>query len=205
ISDMNEPLGEMVGNAVEIYECVKILRGESGEKMRPTVELSIELSARILILTKTAETIEEARAKIQNALDSGTGLERFRRNVELQNGDARICDNPDVLFGENLIECPIESKKSGFVEQIDAAAIGAAIGAIGGGRTRAEDRIDHAVGCRIAAKIGDAVKSGAALGVLYCRDRNQAHLIGEKLRNAYKIGEEKPQNLKLVREIISGW
>jgi pyrimidine-nucleoside phosphorylase len=203
ISDMNEPLGEYVGNALEIYECVKILRGESSEKMRQTLELSVELAARMLILCGVAGTIQDAKFKIQNALDSGAALEKFGCNVELQNGDAGICDDPDDLLSENLIEVEIKSQNSGFIEQVDAASIGAAIGAIGGGRARTEDSIDHAVGCRIHAKIGDEIKSGAPLGVLYCRNKNQAHLISEKLRKAYKIGEEKPQNLELVKEIVS--
>jgi pyrimidine-nucleoside phosphorylase len=203
ISDMNEPLGEYVGNALEIYECVKILRGESSEKMRPTLELSVELAARMLLLCGVAGTIQDSKFKIQNALASGAALEKFRENVELQKGDALICDNTDDLLSENLIEIEINSQKSGFVEQVDAASIGAAVGAIGGGRMRAENSIDHAVGFRLHAKIGDEIKSGAPLGVLYCRDENQAHQISEKLRNAYKIGEEKPQILELVKEIVS--
>jgi thymidine phosphorylase len=172
-------------------------------KNAPTLELSVELAARMLILCGVAGTIQDAKFKIQNALDSGAALEKFGCNVELQNGDAGICDDPDDLLSENLIEVEIKSQNSGFIEQVDAASIGAAIGAIGGGRARTEDSIDHAVGFRIHAKIGDEIKSGAPLGVLYCRNKNQAHLISEKLRKAYKIGEEKPQNLELVKEIVS--
>ena len=92
ITDMNQPLGKYVGNALEVYECVKILRGETDELMQPTLDLSIELTAEMLVLCGICGTIQDSRFKIQNVLDSGAALERFRQNIELQKGDAKICD-----------------------------------------------------------------------------------------------------------------
>ena len=80
---MNQPLGKFVGNASEVYECVKILRGEADEAMRPTLDLSIELAARMLVLCDIAKTMESAKQKLQNRLDSGAALEKFRENIEL--------------------------------------------------------------------------------------------------------------------------
>jgi len=203
ISDMNQPLGKYVGNALEVYECVKILRGEADEKMMPTLELSIELAARMLVLCEVEESIQSSKFKIQNSLNSGAALEKFRRNVELQNGDAKVCDKPESLFNENLIQVEIKAEKTGFVSEINASAIGECVSRIGGGRIKVEDTIDFAVGYKCAKKLGDRAKAGETLGVIYCRNNAQADAIYEKLANAYKIEDEKPSGkFELVKEII---
>ncbi len=203
ISDMNQPLGKYVGNALEVFECVKILRGEADAQMLPTLELSIELTARMLVLTDIADTVENAKLKIKNLLDSGEALEKFRQNIELQNGDSKICDNPDILFARDLIEVQVKAEKSGFVSEIDAGAIGEGISKIGGGRIKVGDKIDYAVGYECVKKLGDEVKSGETLGVIFCRNEVQGNLIYEKLANAYKIEDEKPlRKFELIKEII---
>ncbi|MDQ3062068.1 MAG: thymidine phosphorylase, partial [Acidobacteriota bacterium] len=124
ISDMNQPLGKFVGNALEVFECVKILRGEADEKMSPTLELSIELAARMLVLCGVEKTVQSSKFKVQSVLDSGAALEKFRQNIECQNGDPLICDNPESLLDKNLIEVKIKTEKMGFITEIDAGAIG---------------------------------------------------------------------------------
>jgi len=203
ISDMNQPLGKFVGNAFEVFECVKILRGEIDEQMHQTLELSIELAARMLVLCGVAETIQDSRFKIQDSLDSGAALEKFRQNIERQNGDALICDNPESLLDKNLIGVEIKTEKTGFISEIDAAAIGESVSRIGGGRIKVEDKIDFAVGYECVKKLGDRVKSGETLGVIFCRNKTQMHLIYEKLVNAYKISDEKTQNLGLIKEVVA--
>ena len=202
ISDMNQPLGKFVGNSLEVYECIKILRGEIEKEMLPTLELSIELAAQMLVLCKIESSIENAKLKIQKALDSGDALEKFRQNIELQNGDIKVCENPESLIDKNLLKIEIKPKNVGFIGEIDAAKIGKAISEIGGGRTKAEDSIDHQVGYACEKKIGDEIKSNENLGVLYCRNEKQADLISEKLRNAYKINDNKPQKSDLIKEIV---
>jgi pyrimidine-nucleoside phosphorylase len=203
ISDMNQPLGKYVGNAMEVFECVKILRGEADEKMLPTLELSIELAARMLVLCGIADTIKNSKLKIKNVLDSGEALEKFRQNIELQHGDSKICDNPEILFDKDLIEVKVTAEKSGFVSEIDTTAIGESVSIIGGGRIKVEDKIDFSVGCECVKKLGDEVKSGETLGVIFCRNETQANLIYEKLANAYKIDDEKPLgNFELIKELI---
>ena len=203
ISDMNQPLGKFVGNALEVYECIKILRNETDAQMQPTLELSIELAARLLALCGIEKTIQSSKLKVKSVLQSGAALEKFRQNIELQNGDAKVCDNPEILLDEKLLEIEIKTRTSGFVQQIDTIAVGESVSRSGGGRIKVEDEIDYAVGYECAAKIGDALKENEPLGFLYCRSENQAHQISEKLLDAYKIGEEKPQNLELVKEVIS--
>jgi pyrimidine-nucleoside phosphorylase len=203
ISDMSQPLGKYVGNALEVYECIEILRGDIDVQAEPTWKLALELSARILMLTGIDETVEAARERISAKLWNGEALEKFRQNIELQGGNGRVCDRPAGLFEKNLIEVEIKAGRTGFVAEIDASGVGEAISRCGGGRTRAEDSIDHAVGFAAHAKIGDEIRAGETIGVLFCRNRNQAGLISEKLQNAYKIGEEKPHKPELVREIVS--
>lgn len=203
ISDMSQPLGKYVGNAVEVYECLKILRGETGAQMLPTRKLSIELTARMLIAAKIENSIENAELAIQKALDSGAALEKFRRNVELQNGDPAICDDPETLLEKNLTAIEIKARRGGFVAEINALAIGESVVRIGGGRTKIEDEIDFAVGFGGEKAIGDEVKTGETLGVLFCRSEAQANSIVEKMRAAYEIAEEKTEPPKLVKQIIS--
>jgi pyrimidine-nucleoside phosphorylase len=203
ISDMNQPLGKFVGNALEIFESVKILRGEADEKMSSTLELSIKLAERMLILCGVADTIKNAKLKIKTALDSGAALEKFRQNIELQNGRSEICDRPEILLDKNLIKVEVKAEKSGFVSEIDTSAIGESVSEIGGGRIKVEDRIDCSVGYECVRKLGDRINSGETLGVIFCRNEARANSIYEKAANAYKITEEKPmEEFELIKEII---
>src|SRR6185503_20260864 len=96
ITDMSQPLGKYVGNALEVYECLKILRAEDDETMQPTLELSVELTATMLVQSKIASSRENARSRIEKVLTSGEALERFRQNIELQGGNPKVCDKPEV-------------------------------------------------------------------------------------------------------------
>lgn len=203
VSDMNQPLGKFAGNALEVYECIKIMRGEGDTHMTPTLELSVELTARMLMLCKLAGTITEAKEKVQNVLDSGEALERFRKNVELQGGDPRICDKAERLIEKKLKQIEIKAARSGFVTGVDTLAVGQAVCDIGGGRVRAEDKIDHAVGYAGMVRIGEKVSNGQALGTLYCRDKGQAEWVNEKLRQAYRIDGKKPVESKLIKLVVS--
>jgi len=202
ISDMGQPLGQYCGNAFEVYECLKILRNEIEPSARPTWELSLELSARMLVLAGVSDSLKSARSLINTKLESGDALECFRQNIELQGGDPRVCDDPAVLLDGSLLEYPITATSSGYLAGTDSFAIGIGIVEIGGGRTRAEDTIDPAVGLRCEAKIGDEVKAGDGLGVLLCRSESQAEHVHKRILNAYTIGPEKCDSPKLVREII---
>ncbi len=202
ITDMSQPLGKFVGNALEVYECVKIMRGEIDEQMQPTLDLSIELTARMLVLTGIAKDIDDASAICLEKIWDGAALEKFKQNIELQKGNPNICDKPEMLLEKKIKQIPIEAAKSGFVAEVDTRIIGEAICEIGGGRFKISDKIDYAVGFSCEKKIGDKVKKGETLGILYCRNQKQADSISEKLQNAYKIGKEKPQNLELIKEVI---
>ena len=202
ITDMSEPLGQYVGNALEVYECIKILRGEAEESMLSSLELSVELTAQMLVQCKIANSLDSAKYKIKTMLDSGKALEKLRKNIELQGGNAKVCDKPELLLTKGLVKVPVIATVSGCVSEIDTLAIGNAVAYIGGGRVKAEDSIDHAVGYSCTKKIGDQVVKGDEIGIIFCRRRNQADAVSTKLQNAYKISRVNPKTTKLIRAVV---
>lgn len=202
ISDMNEPLGKFVGNALEVYECLKILRGEDDEQMQQTRKLSVELAARMLFLTAIEKDLEAAKKLCETKLGDGSALERFRQNIKLQNGSENVCDQPEKLLEKNILKIPIIAEQSGFVYAINAKTIGQTICDLGGGRMKTDDKIDYQIGYQCDAKIGDEVRAGEALGILFCRDEAQANLAREKLQAAFVIGKESKSPSSLVYATI---
>jgi pyrimidine-nucleoside phosphorylase len=203
ISDMSQPLGMFVGNALEVYECIKLLRGEAEPQMQPTLDLSVELTARLLVMSGISDNLDTAKQKCDGALTSGVALEKFRQNVKLQGGDPRVCDNPDTLLAKDLTTVEIQADSDGFIESFDALAVGEAICGIGGGRVMTDDGIDHAVGYACNAGIGTKVGKGENLGTLYCRDRDKAAPVAAKITKAYTVADSAPKELKLVVDIVS--
>ncbi|MDQ1589910.1 MAG: pyrimidine-nucleoside phosphorylase [Pyrinomonadaceae bacterium] len=205
LTDMNQPLGRAVGHALEVHECVEILRGESHAGAAPVLNLSVELTARMVALAGVEPTLEAARERVTRALGSGAALECFRRNVEAQGGDPRVCDDPARLLQTSTLRAvKVESPRAGFVTQVEAAEIGYAVSGIGGGRTRLEDEIDFQIGFVADAKLGDELRAGDALGTLYCRDDTQGRQAGERIRAAYTVGDEAHvAPVKLIKEVIT--
>jgi pyrimidine-nucleoside phosphorylase len=201
ITDMSQPLGKYVGNALEVYECLCILRGEGEESMQPTLELSVELTARMLVLTGIAADLEGAKALCRKKLNDGSALAKFHRNVELQNGDPRICDDPETLLEKKVRQIPLIASTDGFITAIDTKAVGEAVCALGGGRIKVEDKIDYAVGLACAKKLGDQVRAGEEIGTIFCRNEDQAASINKKLQIAYQIS---PQNNSNRTSLIKG-
>ncbi|MBP9663436.1 MAG: thymidine phosphorylase [Pyrinomonadaceae bacterium] len=202
ITDMSQPLGKYVGNAFEVYECLKILRGEGEPEMAATLELSIELTASMLVQCGIEKSITNSKLRITKMLASGEALERFRKNIELQGGDPRICDRPEMLLTKGLKTVEVVAAGGGYVAEIDTFAVGRAVCDIGGGRVKAEDGVDHAVGYECLKKVGDRVRRGEPLGIVHCRNRSQGELISEKLAAAYKIGKEIPKTTRLIRATV---
>ena len=203
VSDMNQPLGKYAGNALEVYECIKILRNESDDAMSSTCDLSLELSARMLLLAGVASSIDEARNTVETKLSDGTALETFKHNIELQGGDPRVCDDPEKLLEKGLVECTIDSTATGIVTEIDTFKIGNAMVDLGGGRIKAEDSVDPAVGFCTRVRIGSAIRQGEPLGVVYCRDGGQANMVREKLSSAFKVANNVPViKPKLIQAVI---
>jgi pyrimidine-nucleoside phosphorylase len=202
ITDMNQPLGRAVGHSMEVLECIKLLRGEIEEGARPVLDLSIELAARMVLLAKLEGDIDAARERVQRVHNSGAALETFSRNVETQSGDPRVCDDPQSILPLTDKAFTVESPRSGFVVQVDAAEVGYAIAEAGGGRVRIEDKIDPRVGFISEVKIGDEVRAGDSIGVVYCDDSNRGQAAAARIQASYQIGDEAPKVPELIKEVI---
>lgn len=204
LTDMNQPLGGAVGNSLEIEECIKILRGEASEAAQPVLELSLELCAHMLLLANVDQTLEAARARLNDVLTSGKALECLRSNIAAQGGDPRVCDAPGSFLPLVSETVKVESPRSGFITRVETTEIGHAIAAIGGGRVRIEDTVDPTVGFTSELKLGDEVRAGDAIGIVYCADSSAAAEAARRIQAAYVIGDVAIGDApKLVKEIVN--
>jgi thymidine phosphorylase len=201
---MNQPLGGAVGNSLEVEECVRLLRGEANEAAQPVLDLSLELSAHMLVLANVDQSIENARERLHKVLHSGKALECLRSNIAAQGGEPRVCDDPGSFLPLVSETVKVESPRSGFITKVDTTEIGHAIAAIGGGRVRIEDTVDPTVGFTSELKLGDQVRAGETIGTVYCANASAAAEAARRIQTAYHIGDEPAaQSLKLVKEIIN--
>jgi len=204
VTDMNQPLGRAVGNSLEVKECIELLRGEVQPGARPVLDLSLELSANMLVLAHVDDSLEAAHSRLQRTLVSGAALECFRHNVAAQGGDARVCDDPASFLPLVSESIEVESPRSGSITEIETTEIGHAIAALGGGRVRIEDQIDPTVGFIADKTIGDNVTQGELLGTVYARDAAKARETARRIQAAYRVGEashsERPS---LIKEVIN--
>jgi pyrimidine-nucleoside phosphorylase len=204
LTDMNQPLGRAVGNSLEVEECINLLRGEIPDGAQPVLDLSVELSAHMLVLAEVEKTIESAHERLRKVLDSGAALECLKHNIMAQGGDARVCDSPADFLPIVKQSLKVESPRSGFIKNVDTTEIGHTIAAIGGGRVRIEDVIDPTVGFLAERKIGDRVNASETIGVVFCADPDKAQEAVQRIQASYEISDEPVRELqKLVREVIN--
>jgi len=140
---------------------------------------------------------------LQRALDSGQALDCFRRNIEAQGGEPRVCDKPDSFLPLVSESFKVESPRSGFVKGINTTEVGNVVAAIGGGRVRIEDTIDPSVGFIAAVKIGDQVEARDLLGVVHCRDATKGREAAHHIQGAFEIASEQPMVPTLIKEVIN--
>jgi pyrimidine-nucleoside phosphorylase len=204
LTDMNQPLGRAVGNSLEVKECIELLRGDAQPDARPVLDLSLELSAHMLVLSHVDDSLEKAHARLQHALESGAALECFRKNVAAQGGDPRVCDDPDKFLPLVTESNKVESPRSGIITEIETTEIGHAIAALGGGRVRIEDKIDPTVGFIAERTIGDEVTQGDLLGTVYAKDGSKAQETAARIQAAYRVSEAShSQRPSLIKEVIN--
>lgn len=165
ITDMEQPLGEWVGNATEVLETVEVL---SGRGPRDTRELCSTLGGQMLLMAKIASSVEEGFAMCEKSLDDGTALKKFETLIKAQGGDAAVCYRPQETLPTAAHAYDIKADRNGFVARLHARLIGEGLRALGGGRIKQGDHIDHAVGVQLLAKIGDKICMGdVIMRVLY--------------------------------------
>ena len=157
----------------------------------------------MLVLANVDKTIEAARQRLQGVLESGKALECLQSNIAAQGGDPRVCDAPGDFLPLVSETVTVESPRSGFITKVDTTEIGHAIAAIGGGRVRIEDTVDPTVGFTSELKLGDQVRAGDAIGIVYCADAAAAAEAARRIQAAYHVGDESPSPPKLIKEIIN--
>jgi pyrimidine-nucleoside phosphorylase len=197
VTDMSQPLGDAVGNALDIVEAVELLRGTFRGRLR---DLAVIFSARALEATEHVPH-DEAVARAEHALDTGEALERFRLMVQAQGGDPRVVDDPEGVLPRAPLVLPIQAETDGTLAAVDAEAIGSASVALGAGRIRKGDPIDPAVGLVVRSKIGDRVGKGEPVGEVHARSQEDAAEAARRVLAALTVtdGDVQPPPL------IHGW
>jgi pyrimidine-nucleoside phosphorylase len=199
ITDMNQPLGRMVGNALEVQECIAILHGGGPADLR---DLCLELAAWMLYLGGASKTVAQGKQMSEQIIASGKAFERFRQMVELQGGDISAIDDPSRLpSADHRVDVP--SPKAGFVTAIACEQVGTACVILGGGRERKEDSVDPAVGIVVHKKIGDKVSAGESMCTIHCHSDAQAARAKTLLLESYQIAAAAPAHKpSLVHRVI---
>lgn len=200
LSDMNQPLGNAVGNALEVREALDALRGQGPEDFR---EHCLVAAAHLLVLGRKAANLDAARTMAETTLESGRALASFRRLVEAQGGDVRYVDEPERLPVAPLIET-VTASRAGYLLGINAREVGETSVELGAGRARKEDAIDHAVGIVIHHKVGDHVEAGEELFTIHANDAARLAAAKTRLLAAHQWSTEPVQPLPLFYDVIGG-
>lgn len=190
ISDMEEPLGYMVGNALEIKEAIDFLKGEAEPRFK---ELCMELCAETLMLAGVSETEEEAREKLCENIRSGAALNKLRQMVEAQGGATAALDDSSVLITAPVIH-EVYAEDEGFVSRVKADTVGLIAMELGGGRAKKDDDIDLRVGIEFNKKRGHSVKKGDLIARIHAKDQGSAVRAEKRLRGAITLSD-KPEEL----------
>jgi pyrimidine-nucleoside phosphorylase len=188
ITAMDVPLGRAIGNALEVVECLEVLKGRGPEDL---AEISTELAARMLVLGRITDSHDDARRRIVGVLESGKGLERFRQIIEGQDGDPRVVDDYQRL--PHARDCRmVTASRGGYLARLDAELLGRAAVALGAGRNRVEDPVDPAVGIIVKAKPGDRVTSGDLVLEVHFRDQTTLDAALALASRAIVIDDQRP-------------
>lgn len=198
ITDMNQPLGRMAGNALEVLESIETLKNRGPQDL---TELTLVCAEEMLLLGKLAASRTQARKQLKQALADGTAFRIFRRMVELQGGDVRVLDDPSRLPQAQWI-VPLPSPSSGYVRRADAESIGKACVMLGAGRTRTDESIDYAVGVSAIKKIGERIEKGEPLLMLHANDEGRLARAQALLESAFLVSKSKPKPAALILERI---
>jgi pyrimidine-nucleoside phosphorylase len=198
ITDMSQPLGYAVGNALEVMEASQTLQNAGPNDL---TKLSIELAARMIFLGKKAGTLDEARRLAEEKLVDGSGYRKFKQVVAAQGGNPQALDKFELLPNATGLR-EVASPRGGYVSSIDAEDIGAASNMIGAGRDKKDDAIDPAVGIILEVKAGEKVDAGSVLCRLYYTKEDRVEEAAEMVEDAFRISAQKPEERELILEVV---
>jgi pyrimidine-nucleoside phosphorylase len=200
ITDMDQPLGNKIGNALEVVEVVEVLRGGGPGDLR---ELCLELAGWMLHLGEVATTVAEGKQQSAKLISSGKALDKFREMVELQSGDARVIDDAKKLpQAQHTLE--VSSAKEGYMASMQCEQIGTACVILGGGRERKEDSVDPAVGIVLHKKVGDRVSAGEPLATIYYNAESKAARAQQLIKASCRITNSAPSTTRLLIHRVIG-
>ncbi|MQW90233.1 thymidine phosphorylase [Sinorhizobium saheli] len=191
ITDMNEPLADAVGNALEIENCLAYLRG--GKKDTRLDQVVMALAAEMLEAAGMAAHKAEAEATARRVLESGAAMERFARMVHRLGGPADFVDRPAAYLEKAPAVVPVPAGRDGYLTACETRELGMAVIALGGGRARPDDRIDHRVGLSQLKPLGTKVEQGEPIAFVHAAGRSQAEAVGQKVAALYAIADERPK------------
>ena len=198
ITNMNQPLGYAVGNALEVMEASQTLQNAGPADL---TKLSLELAARMIFLGKKAESLDDARRLAEKHLVDGSGYKKFKQVVAAQGGNPQALDKFELLPNATGMR-EVTSPRGGYVSSIDAEDIGVACNMIGAGRDKKEDTIDPAVGIILEVKAGEKVDAGSVLCRLYYTKEDRVDEAAEMVEDAFRISAQKPDERELILEVV---
>ena len=198
ITSMEQPLGNMIGNSLEVIESIECLKGNGPADL---MEVTIALSEEMLIMGGKVKSKREARKLLNDAINSGRALEKFKQIITMQNGDAKVVEDYRLL-PQAKYRLEVKSQEFGYVQKIDTLQIGLLSVEIGCGRQTVSDEIDHSAGFILKKKIGDEVKKDELLVEVVGQNQNKVRTVSKKILNVYKIGKEKVKPPRLILQKI---
>lgn len=199
VSDMDQPLGLAIGNALEVQEAIETLKGHGPADL---LELCMLLGSHMVVLAGKAKNTEEARKLLLETITSGSAIEKFKEFIAAQGGNPSSIDNTDLLPKAKYV-VPVKAEKAGFVERIHAEAIGIIAMELGAGRATKEDTIDLAVGIVLNKKRGDKVEVGDVLAYIHGNDMNKVEKAVADIKKNYVISEARGNDIPLVYEVVT--
>ncbi len=198
VSDMDQPLGFAVGNALEVKEAIATLRGEGPADF---VELCMTLGSQMLIAGGKAKDDDEARAMLTKVIEDGSALKKLAEFVKAQGGDAEAVYDVSKLPQADIIEA-VEAPEDGYIAKIACAEVGICSLILGGGRETKESEIDLAVGIVLTKKVGDKVEKGETIAYIHANDRKKLEMAKERFLQAYAFSKEAPAKSVMIKHII---
>ena len=198
ISNMNQPLGNAIGNSLEVKEAIETLKGNGPTDFR---ELCYEAASTMLLMAKKASSLEEAQKMVREVIDNGKALKTLALMVQSQGGDSEYIRHPE-LFAEAKEKIEVYSEEEGYISSLEALSLGLVSMKLGGGRAKIEDQIDYSVGLVLHKKIGDYVKKGDSLLTVHTNNGLKEELRKEIL-DAYRFSKEKVERPKLIEALLT--
>ena len=197
ITSMNEPLGDAIGNSLEVIEAINILKGKKSGHLK---DIALRIGSKLMIMEGIAKSEDEAIKVLEEKISDGSAIEKFKEMVELQGGDSSYIDDTDKFKKSTIIK-EITSEETGFVKSIEAIEIGIASRDLGAGRHKKGDVLDLSAGIYLHKKVGDFVEKGEKIATIYTEKENEVEGAINRIKNAYAFSDKREEYKLIIEEI----